>query len=143
MIDEIVMKNIIPLPDEEEEMEKIQRELESEGFPVTGFKKGGVFYHICRMLLKICIELKKLARTILNSCFISSYVPAIEAVEEVVDEEGNVITPAIAGSEEIPEVRDTLISVTLLKSDDLEQKIEDTNKTVNAVAVAMAKIMGE
>ncbi len=76
-------------------------------------------------------------------CLISSYVPAIEAVEEVVDEEGNVITPAIAGSEEIPEVRDTLISVTLLKSDDLEQKIEDTNKTVNAVAVAMAKIMGE
>lgn len=70
MIDEIIMKNIIPIPDEEEEMEKIQRELEAEGFPVTGFKKGGVFYHICRMLLKICIELKKLARTILNSCFI-------------------------------------------------------------------------
>ena len=38
MIDEIIMKNIIPLPDEEEEMEKIQRELESEGFPITSFK---------------------------------------------------------------------------------------------------------
>lgn len=72
MIDEIIMKNIIPIPDEEEEMEKIQRELEAEGFPVTGFKKGGVFYHICRMLLKICIELEKLARTILSSYFLGN-----------------------------------------------------------------------
>ena len=70
MIDEIIMKNIIPVPDEEEEMEELQRELEAEGFPITNFKKGGVFYHICRMFVKICIELKELARTILNSCFI-------------------------------------------------------------------------
>jgi len=70
MIDESIMKNIIPIPDEEEEMEKIQRELEAEGFPITSFKKGGIFYHICRMLVKICIEIKKLARDILNSCFI-------------------------------------------------------------------------
>lgn len=70
MIDEIIMKNIIQVPDEEEEMEKIQRELEAEGFPITNFKKGGIFYHICRLLIKICIELKGLARAILNSCFI-------------------------------------------------------------------------
>lgn len=76
-------------------------------------------------------------------CLISPYVPAIEAVKETVDGEGNIITPAIAGSEEIPEVRDTLITITLLKRDDLEYKIEDTNETVNAMAVAMAKIMGE
>ena len=77
------------------------------------------------------------------NCLISPYVPAIEEVEEVVDEEGNIITPAVAGSEEIPEVRDTLITITLLKKDDLENKIENTNETVNAMAVAMAKIMGE
>lgn len=76
-------------------------------------------------------------------CLISPYVPAIEAVEEVVDEEGNIITPAIAGSKEIPEVRDKLVTITLLKKDDLECKIEDTNETVNAMAVAMAKMIGE
>lgn len=76
-------------------------------------------------------------------CLISPYVPVVEATEEVVDEEGNIITPAIAGSEEIPEVRDTLVTITLLKMDDLESKIENTNETVNAIAVAMAQIMGE
>lgn len=70
MIEEGIVKNIIPIPDEEEEMEKIQRELEAEGFPVTSFKKGGIFYHIIRIFLKIYIEIKKLARDILNSCFI-------------------------------------------------------------------------
>lgn len=70
MIEEGIVKNIIPIPEEEEEMEKIQRELEAEGFPVTSFKKGGIFYHIIRMFLKIYIEMKKLARDILNSCFI-------------------------------------------------------------------------
>lgn len=70
MIDESIMENIIPIPDEDEEMEKVQRELEDEGFPITNFKKGGVFYHLCRLLVTIYIELKELARTILNSCFI-------------------------------------------------------------------------
>lgn len=70
MIEEGIVKNIIPIPDEEEEMEKIQRELEAEKFPVTSFKKGGIFYHIIRIFLKIYIEVKKLARDILNSCFI-------------------------------------------------------------------------
>lgn len=70
MIDESIMEKIIPIPDEDEEMEKVQRELEDEGFPITNFKKGGVFYHLCRMLVTIYIELKELARTILNSCFI-------------------------------------------------------------------------
>lgn len=70
MLEEGIVKNIIPIPDEEEEMEKIQRELEAEGFPVTSFKKGGIFYHIIRIFLKIYIEVKKLSRDILNSCFI-------------------------------------------------------------------------
>ena len=44
MIDESIMEKIIPLPDEDEEMEKVQGELEGEGFPITNFKKGGIFY---------------------------------------------------------------------------------------------------
>ena len=70
MIDESIMEKIIPLPDEDEEMEKVQGELEGEGFPITNFKKGGIFYHLCRMLVTIYIELKELARTIVNGCFI-------------------------------------------------------------------------
>lgn len=46
MIDESIMEKIIPLPDEDEEMEKVQGELEGEGFPITNFKKGGIFYHL-------------------------------------------------------------------------------------------------
>ncbi|MEY8236849.1 baseplate J/gp47 family protein [Lachnospiraceae bacterium 66-29] len=70
MIDENIMEKIIPIPDEDEEMEKVQGELEDEGFPITNFKKGGIFYHLCRMLVTIYIELKELARVIVNSCFI-------------------------------------------------------------------------
>lgn len=70
MIDESIMEKIIPIPGEDEEMEKVQGELEDEGFPITNFKKGGIFYHLCRMLVAIYIELKELARAIVNSCFI-------------------------------------------------------------------------
>lgn len=70
MIDENIMEKIIPIPDEDEEMDKVQGELEDKGFPITNFKKGGIFYHLCRMLVTIYIELKELARVIVNSCFI-------------------------------------------------------------------------
>lgn len=70
MIDEIIMNKVIPIPTEEEEMEKVQNELEEEGFPITNFKKGGIFYHLARLLIKLYIELKELARVILNACFI-------------------------------------------------------------------------
>lgn len=70
MIDESIMEKIIPIPEEDEEMEKVQGELEDGGFPITNFKKGGIFYHLCRMLVTIYIELKELARVIVNSCFI-------------------------------------------------------------------------
>lgn len=70
MIDESIMEKIIPIPEEDEEMEKVQGELEDEGFPITNFKKGGIFYHLCRILVTIYIELKELARVIVNSCFI-------------------------------------------------------------------------
>lgn len=73
---------------------------------------------------------------------ISPYIPAVEPQEEQVDEDGNVVIPAIEGTEAVPEVRDTLLTVTLLKQSDLEVKIDDTSKTVDAIAVAIAEIMG-
>ena len=53
MIDESIMEKIIPLPDEDEEMEKVQGELEGEGFPIKNLKKVGIIYHHCRMLVNI------------------------------------------------------------------------------------------
>lgn len=70
MIDERIMEQIIPIPKEEDEIEQVQKELMDEGFPITNFKKGGVYYHLIRMLVKINIELKLLARTIVNACFV-------------------------------------------------------------------------
>lgn len=70
MIDENIMDKVIPLPEEETVIEELQRELEAEGFPVTNFNKGGIFYHLARLSVRIGLELKQLARTILNSCFI-------------------------------------------------------------------------
>ena len=57
MIDEDIMEKIIPIPDEEEEMENIEAELAEADFPITNFKKGGVFYHIIRMFVTLFIEL--------------------------------------------------------------------------------------
>lgn len=73
---------------------------------------------------------------------ISPFIPAVEPQEEQLDEEGNVLVPAFEGTKEIPEVRDTLLKVTLLKQSDLEIKVNDTSRTVDAMAVAMAEMMG-
>lgn len=70
MIDEVLLDKLIPLPDEEEEMDRLQDELEEEGFVVTNFSKGGVFYHLARLLIMLYIELKEFARELLNSCFL-------------------------------------------------------------------------
>lgn len=45
MIDESVMDKIIPIPEEEKEILKIQKELVEKGFIINNFNKGGVFYH--------------------------------------------------------------------------------------------------
>lgn len=70
MIDEGIMEKIIPIPEEEKEILKIQKELAEKGFIINNFNKGGVFYHLIRISVRVGIEIKQLARTVLNSCFI-------------------------------------------------------------------------
>ena len=70
MIDESVMDKIIPIPEEEKEILKIQKELVEKGFIINNFNKGGVFLSFDRISVRIGIEIKQLARSILNSCFI-------------------------------------------------------------------------
>lgn len=71
MIDEKLLDKIIPLPGEEEEMESIRSKLEEEGFVITNFSKGGIFYTIIRIFVKIYIELLKLARKMVDSSLVS------------------------------------------------------------------------
>ncbi len=70
MIDEIIMDKICPVPDEEGEMERIRKELDAEGFVINNFNKGGIFYTIIRIFVTISIELKNLARKIINNSFV-------------------------------------------------------------------------
>ncbi len=70
MISEEILDKICPVPDEEEEMGKIRRELEGEGFVINNFNKGGIFYLIIRIFVTIYVEIKTLARTIINNLFV-------------------------------------------------------------------------
>ena len=71
MISEEILDKVCPVPDEEKEMEKIRSELEDEGFIINNFNKGGIFYLIIRIFVTIYIELKTLARTIINNLFVT------------------------------------------------------------------------
>ncbi len=71
MIDEKVLDEILPVPDAEELKNSIQEELTSEGFSITNFSSGGIFYTLLRILIQIRIELVKLLRTVLNNMFVS------------------------------------------------------------------------
>lgn len=70
MIEDSILDKVCPVPDEKEEMEKIRKELESEGFIINNFNKGGIFYIIIRIFVTIYIELKSLAREIINNLFV-------------------------------------------------------------------------
>lgn len=70
MIEDSILNKVCPVPDEKEEMERIRRELEEEGFIINNFNKGGIFYIIIRIFVTIYIELKSLAREIINNLFV-------------------------------------------------------------------------
>lgn len=71
MIDEKILDEILPVPNREELKNSIEEELQEEGFVITNFGSGGVFYTLLMILLQIRIELVKLMRVVLNNMFIS------------------------------------------------------------------------
>lgn len=71
MIDEKVLDEILPVPDIEELKEETITQLKSEGFVITNFSSGGVFYTLLMIVLHIRIELVKLLRIVLNNMFVS------------------------------------------------------------------------
>lgn len=71
MIDEKVLDEILPVPDLEEAAAEAVEELQAEGFVITNFHSGGVFYTLLMIFLRIRIELTELLRTVLNSSLVS------------------------------------------------------------------------
>lgn len=71
MIDKTILDEVIPVPELDELKEESVEELQEAGFVITNFHSGGVFYTALMIVLRIKIELLELARTILNSMFVT------------------------------------------------------------------------
>ena len=56
MIDKEILDSVLPVPELEELKESTIKELEEEGFVITNFHSGGVFYTLLMIVLRIKIE---------------------------------------------------------------------------------------
>lgn len=69
MIPDNVMDKIIKVPTEEEYMEELTEKLSKEGFAVTNFSKGGIFYTLLYVVVHGLTQLRELAVDMVNSAF--------------------------------------------------------------------------
>ena len=74
MIDKEILDEVLPVPELEELKEQKIEELQEEGFVVTNFHSGGIFYTLLMVVLRIRIECAELFRSILNNMFVSHTV---------------------------------------------------------------------
>lgn len=71
MIDKAILDEVLPVPELEALKEEKISELKEEGFVITNFHSGGVFYTLLMVVLRIKIEFMELLRVILNNMFLS------------------------------------------------------------------------
>lgn len=71
MIDKAILDEVLPELDLEELKDEQIAELKDEGFVVTNFRSGGVFYTLLMVCLRIRIEIRQLARNVLNNMFLT------------------------------------------------------------------------
>jgi uncharacterized phage protein gp47/JayE len=71
VIDKEILDEVLPVPELEELKEQKIGELQEEGFVVTNFHSGGIFYTLLMVVLRIRIECAELFRSILNNMFVS------------------------------------------------------------------------
>lgn len=71
MIDKDILDQVIPLPELEERKEQEIAQLKEDGFAITNFHSGGIFYTLLMATLRIERELILLARSILNNMFLA------------------------------------------------------------------------
>ena len=67
MIDKAILDEVLPVPELETLKEEKIAELKEEGFTITNFHSGGVFYTLLLIVLRIKIEFTELLRAILNN----------------------------------------------------------------------------
>lgn len=67
MIDKEILDQVLPVPSFEEMRDEKIEELKEEGFVVTNFHSGGVFYTLLMIVIRIYIEFIELARTVLSN----------------------------------------------------------------------------
>ncbi len=71
MIDKEILDAVIPVPALDDLKDEVVQGLKDEGFVVTNFHAGGVFYTMVMIALRLKIELLELARTVLNGMFVA------------------------------------------------------------------------
>lgn len=71
MIDKEILDTVVPIPELDDLKDETIAALKSNGFVITNFHAGGIFYTILMIVLRIKIELLELAQTILNGMFVS------------------------------------------------------------------------
>lgn len=72
MLSKTILDKLVPLQTEDEAVEQIKAELDAEGFPVSFYKSGGIFYTLLRIFVRTKLELLLLIRNILGNVFVSS-----------------------------------------------------------------------
>ena len=63
MIDKDILDEVLPVP----ELEKLKK----EGFAITNFHSGGVFYTLLLIVLRVKVEFTELLRDVLNNMFLT------------------------------------------------------------------------
>ena len=71
MIDKEILDAVLPLPTLDELKEQKVEELKDEGFVISNFHSGGVFYTMLMIVLRIKVEVMELLRVVLNNMFVS------------------------------------------------------------------------
>ena len=71
MIDKEILDAVLPVPDLAELRDAKVEELKNEGFVISNFHSGGVFYTLLMIALRIKIEFMELLRLVLNNMFVS------------------------------------------------------------------------
>lgn len=71
MIDKDTLDAVLPLPEIEERRDELVAELKEEGFVITNFHSGGIFYTLLMVVLRIEREFKQFLRAFLNNAFVT------------------------------------------------------------------------
>lgn len=71
MIDKATLDAVLPLPEIEERRDELVAELKEEGFVITNFHSGGIFYTLLMIVLRIEREFKAFLRVFLNNAFVA------------------------------------------------------------------------